>query len=342
MIEILRWLGVLLLTAVRERRDLAFENLALRQQLRVLKRRNAVPRLKRKDRLFWVVLSRIWALGGGPCRWSRLRRSWAGNVKGSDSIGAKISRRKREGRPQASSEVRGLIKRMASANPYWGAPRIHGELLKLGLDISERTASRLMPKYRKAPSQTWRAFLNNHVQDLVSIDFFTVPTATFRILFVLVVLAHYRRRVVHFNVTAHPTAGWTGQQMVEGFPENTAPRYLLRDRDRIYGCEFHQRIQGMSIKEVLSAPASPWQPAYVERLIGSIRRDCLDHVIVFGEGHLRRILKSYLAYYHRSRTHLALGQDAPEPRSVQAPELGGVVELPEVGGLHHRYERRAA
>ena len=241
-----------------------------------------------------------------------------------------------------SPHVVALIERMAVANPFWGAPRIHGELLKLGIEISERTVSRLMPKNRKPPSQTWKAFLNNHAKDLVSIDFFTVPTATFRVLFVLVVLAHHRRRVVHFNVTAHPTAGWTGQQMVEAFPEDTAPRYLLRDRDKIYGCEFHQRIQGMNMKEVLSAPASPWQRAYVERLIGSIRRDCLNHVIVLGEGHLRKILRNYLEYYHRSRTHLALSKDAPDPRPVQPPGMGEIVELPQVGGLHHRYVRRAA
>jgi putative transposase len=215
-------------------------------------------------------------------------------------------------------------------------------LLKLGIKISERTVSRLMPKNRKPPSQTWRAFLNNHVQDLVSIDFFTVPTATFRVLFVLVVLAHCRRRIVHFNVTEHPTAGWTGQQMVEAFPEDIAPRYLLRDRDKIYGEDFRERIRSMGIEEVLSAPASPWQRAYVERLIGSLRRDCLDHVIVLGEGHLRKILKSYREYYHRSRTHLGLDKDTPEPRAVQPPKMGGIIELPQVGGLHHRYERRAA
>jgi putative transposase len=195
---------------------------------------------------------------------------------------------------------------------------------------------------QEPPSQTWRAFLNNHVQDLVSVDFFTVPTVSFRVLFVFVVLAHHRRRIVHFNVTEHPTAGWTGQQMVEAFPEDTAPRYLLRDRDKIYRYEFHHRIQSMPMEEVLSAPASPWQRAYVERLIGSIRRDCLDHVIVLGEGHLRKILRSYLEYYQRSRTHLALSKDAPEPRTVQSPEMGEIVELSQVGGLHHRYERRAA
>ncbi len=217
---------------------------------------------------------------------------------------ARISQRKSGGRPQASSEVRALIKRMATANPYWGAPRIHGELLKLGIEISERTLSRLMPKDRKPPSQTWKAFLNNHLKELVSIDFFTVPTVSFRVLFVFVVLAHQRRRVVHFGVTEHPTAGWTGQQMVKAFSEDTVPRYLLQDRDKIYGCDFRERIRGMSIEEVLSAPASPWQRPFVERLIGSVRRDCLDHVIVLGERHLRRILKSYLEYYHRSRTHL--------------------------------------
>src|SRR5215469_2800600 len=271
-----------------------------------------------------------------------LTRSWVGNGRASEPIGPGFRRQRVGGRPPASSEIRGLMKRMAAANPYWGAPRIHGELLKLGIAISERTVSRMIPKHRKPLSQIWKAFLNNHVRDLVSVDFFTVPTVSFRVLFVFVVLAHHRRCIVHFNVTEHPTAGWTGQQMIEAFPEDTGPRYLLRDRDKIYGCEFQQRIRSMSIKEVLCAPASPWQRAYVERLIGSIRRDCLDHVIVLGEGHLRKILKNYLEYYHRSRTHLALSKDAPEPRPVQPPGMGEIVELPQVGGLHHRYVRRAA
>jgi putative transposase len=239
------------------------------------------------------------------------------------------------------SEVRALIKEMTQANPLWGAPRIHGELLKLGIEISERTVSRLIPKRQKPPSQTWRTFLDNHFRTMVSIDFFTVPSAAFRVLFVLVVLAHNRRRVVHFNITEHPTAVWTAQ-IIEAFPEETAPRFLLRDRDQIYGEEFRQRIAGMKIEEVITAARSPWQNPFVERLIGSIRRECLDHVIVLNEKHLRRILKSYFDYYHRSRTHLSLAKDAPEPRAKQPQELGVVIEIAEVGGLHHRYERRAA
>jgi transposase InsO family protein len=252
-----------------------------------------------------------------------------------------ISRRK-SGRPEASPEVRALILKMAAANPLWGAPRIHGELLKLGIHISERTVSRLLPRKRRPPSQTWKAFLDNHLNQLVSIDFFTVPTATFRVLFVLVVLAHRRRRVVHFNVTEHPTAAWTAQQILEAFPEDTTPRYLIRDRDQIYGECVRDRLSDMGITEVLTAPQSPWQNPFAERLVGSIRHECLDHVIVLGEKHLRRILKSYFDYYLCSRTHLSLAKDAPTTRVVQGPEAGEIVKISQVGGLHHRYERRAA
>ncbi len=306
MIETLRWLGILMRAALRERRDLALENLALRQQLGVLKRRKRVPRLKRGDRLFWVVLSRIWAPwrqalhlvnGDTVVGWQR---------KGFRIYWTRTSQRGSPGRPQLSSEVRALIRQMATANPFWGAPRIHGELLKLGMEVSERTVSRLMPKHRKPPSQTGKAFWNNHVQGLASVDFFTVPTVSFRVLFVFVVLAHHRRRVVHFNVTEHPTAAWTAQQMLEAFPEDTAPHYLIRDRDQIYGDCFRNRLRDMDITEVLTAPQSPWQNPYAERLVGSIRRECVDHVIVLGERHLRRILKSYFDYYLGSRTHLSL------------------------------------
>ena len=231
---------------------------------------------------------------------------------------------------------------MAAANPLWGAPRIHGELLKLGIDVAERTVSRLISNRRPPPSQTWRTFLANHVRDLVSIDFFTVPTANLRVLFVLVVLAHHRRRVLHFNVTEHPTAEWTAQQIVDTFPDDTAPSYLLRDRDAIYGHSFQHRVKGMQIREVLTAARRPWQNPFVERLISSVRRECLDHVLVLSERHLRRILTRYFAYYTHTRTHLSLDKDAPDGRPIERPEIGKVVPIREVGGLHHRYVRRAA
>ena len=195
---------------------------------------------------------------------------------------------------------------------------------------------------RNPPSQTWRTFLKNHLKDTVSIDFFTVPTIRFQVLYVFLVLAHDRRRILHFNVTAHPTAEWTGQQLREAFPFEEVPRYLLRDRDGIFGADFTKEVRNLGIEEVLSAPRSPWQRAYIERVIGSIRRECIDHVIVFNEESLRRHMKSYVQYYHETRTHLSLEKDTPASRSVQPPELGLVVALPQVGGLHHRYERRAA
>ena len=208
--------------------------------------------------------------------------------------------------------------------------------------MAERTFSRLMPKRRPQPSQTWRTFLANHVRDLVALDFFTVPTARLRVLFVLVVLVHHRRRVVHFNVTDHPTAHWTAQQVVDAFPDDSAPSYLLRDRDSVYGHVFRQRVKGMGVGEVLTAPQSPWQNPFVERLIGSIRRECRNHVLVLGERHLRRTLARYFAYYHRARTHLSLDKDASHGRPIERSELGRVIPIREVGGLHHRYVRRAA
>ena len=239
-------------------------------------------------------------------------------------------------------DVRDLIRKMSQANPLWGAPRIHGELLKLGIGVCETTIAKYMVRASKPPSQAWRAFLNNHLTQIAAVDFFVVPTITYRILFVFVVLAHERRRIVHFNVTAHPTAEWTAQQITEAFPWDTAPRFLLRDRDKNYGKAFRERTKKMAIGEVLIAPRSPWQNPYAERLIGSIRRECLNHLIVFNESGLRRILRSYVDYYQCSRTHLALAKDAPESRATQPPESGNVVALPLLGGLHHRYERRAA
>jgi putative transposase len=213
---------------------------------------------------------------------------------------------------------------------------------KVGIDVSERTVSRLLGRARRPPSQTWRTFLTNHLAALVSVDFFTVSTLTGSVLFVFIVLLHHRRRIVHFNVTQHPTAAWTAQQIIDAFPDDTAPRWLLRDRDVIYGDAFRRRIASMGIDEAVSSPESPWQNPYVERVIGSIRRECLVHVIVVGERHLRRLLTAYLNYYRGARTHLALQMDAPTPRRVQTRAEGPVVAFPELGGLHHRYERRAA
>jgi transposase InsO family protein len=199
-----------------------------------------------------------------------------------------------------------------------------------------------MVRCRRPPSQTWRTFLENHLKTLVSVDFFTVPTIRFQVLYVFLVLAHDRRRILHSHVTAHPTAEWTAQQLGEAFPFDQAPKYLLRDRDGIFGADFSSEVKDLGMKEVLGAPRSPWQRAYVERLIGTIRRECLDHVIVFNEGSLYRHIQSFLAYYHASRTHLSLGKDTPGTRAVQPPGRGTVIAIPQVGGLHHRYERRAA
>jgi len=321
-------------------RQLALENVALRQQLAVYKGTMPRPKLHTTDRLFWAGLARVW-IGWRQAlvivspdtvlRWQhrRFREYWT-----------RLSRPPTGGRPPFDAEIAALIRKMAAANPLWGAPRIHGELLKLGIEISERTVSRLMPKSRPRPSQTWRTFLANHIADLVSIDFFTVPTARLRVLFVLVILAHHRRRVVHF--TEHPTATWTAQQIVDAFSDDSAPGYLLRDRDQVFGEQFRHRLKGMGIAEVLTAPQSPWQNPFVERLIGSIRRECLNHVLVLGERHLRRILTRYLAYYHQARTHLALDKDAPDIRLIALPATGKIVQLPEVGGLHHSYLRQAA
>jgi putative transposase len=251
-------------------------------------------------------------------------------------------RRGQTGRPAVAQAVRELIRRLNRENPLWGAPRIHGELLKLGIDIGETSVGKYMSRQRKPPSQTWRTVIENHVKTMVSVDFLTVPTIRFQVLYVFLVLAHDRRRSVHFNVTAHPTAEWTVQQLREAFPFDKVPRYLLRDHDSIFGGEFREDVKAMGIKEVLSAPRSPWQRAYVERVIGTIRRECLDHIIVFNETSLHRHVKAFLAHYHESRTHLSLLEDSPEPRPVHPPELGPVVAVPQVGGLHHRYERRAA
>jgi putative transposase len=246
------------------------------------------------------------------------------------------------GRPaETRSRACQLIRRMARENPTWGRRRIRAELALLGYEIAERTVAKYMRRTALRPSPTWRTFLDTHLRDLVAIDFFLVSTLTFRLLFVFVVLRHDRREILHLNVTDHPTAVWTLRQLVQAFPEDMAPKYLLRDRDGIYGQEFSRGVDRMEIREVCITPRAPWQNPFVERLIGSIRRECLDHVLILNDAHLRRLLRSYVAYYNRSRPHQALENNSPFPRTVQPPSHSWIHAVPEVGGLHHRYQRVA-
>src|SRR3984893_8744526 len=327
----------------RTRVALQAEIFALRHQLLVLQRSNRGHRLLlgRADRLVWVWLSRLWS-GWKSALTIVKPETVIGWHRQGFGLYWRWKSRHPLGRPSVSHEVIDLFHKMSLANPRWGAPRIHGELLKLGFDLSQATVAKYMVHRRRPPSQTWRTFLRNHMKDTVSADFFVVPTVFFDLLFVFVILSHDRRRVVRFGVTAYPTAEWVARQLLEAFPWNSAPRYLLRDRDGSYGEKFHEATNWLGIREVLTAPQSPWQNAYVERLIGSIRRECLDHVIVINETGLRRVLKSYFDYYERSRTHLSLGKDAPISRPIQPTALGRIVDIPQVGGLHHRYQRVAA
>ena len=310
---------------LRSRAVLHLEILALRQQLAMVTHKDRKLRFRRRERLFRVWFYRFWPgcletlavfKADTLVRWHRqgFRLFWTWK-----------SSRRRGGRPSISPEIRALIRRLSRENPLWGAPRVHGELKMLGIEIAQTTVAKYMVRHRKPPSQTWRTFLDNHAKDLVSIDFFAVPTVTFRILYVLLVLRHERRQVVHFNITEHPTGQWTAQQMVEAFPWDEAPRYLLRDRDSVYDIRFRRRVRSLGIEEVLTAPRSPWQNPYVERLIGSVRRECLDHVIVLNERHLKRLLRSYFSYYHAARTHLALDKQSPEPRvsGFENPRING-------------------
>ena len=326
---------------LRRRAVIHLEILALRQQLAMVVHKDRKLRFRRRERLFRVWFYRFWPgcletlavfKAETLVRWYRrgFRLYWTWK-----------SRRARGGRPPVPWEVRTLIRRLSRDNPLWGAPRMHGELQMLGIDVSQTTVAKDMVRHRKPPSQTLRTFLDNHAKDLVSVDFFTVPTASFRILYVLLVLRHERRQVAHYSITEHPTGQWTAQQIVEAFPWDKAPRYLLRYRDSVYDATFRRRVHSLGIEEVLAAPRSPWQNPSVERLIGSIRRDCLDHVIVLNERHLKRLLRSYFSYDHATRTHLALDKQSPEPRQVESPDSGKVIAFPHVGGLHHEYRRAA-
>ena len=318
--SILRIILLPLCALFRDRSHLALENLALRQQLAILHRKAPRPRLRSADRVFWLSLARVWDQWRSALilvrpetvlRWHRqgFRYFW---------------KWKSRGRPCVSPEAIRLIRRMSRENPLWGAPRIRSELLLLGYDVAEATVAKYMTRRgRRPPSQTWRTFLRNHLRTRAACDFFVVPTATFRLLFCFVILSHDRRRILHINITAHPTAAWTAQQIREAFPRDvTKHRFLLRDRDGAYGDEFRRVVRAIGIREILTAPQSPWQNPYAERVIGSIRRECLNHLIILGERHLRSILSEYVNYYNQSRPHLALDRNAPIARDVEPPSRG--------------------
>ena len=327
MMSILISLLLTLRGIVRSRAVLHLELLALRHQLQVLQRsRPRRLRLAHVDRRLWTWLSRWWPAWRTALviirpetvlAWHRQCFRWYWTWKS----------RPRVGRPTIDTQVRALIRDMGHANPLWGAPRIHGELLKLGLEVSQATVAKYMPRRPTLPSQTWRTFLANHARQIAAADFFVVPTATWRLLFVLVLLTHERRRDVHVAVTDHPTAAWTAQPLREAFPWDDAPRYLIHDRDTAFAA-WATTASAIGIEEVITAAHSPWQNAYAERLIGSIRRECLDHVIVANARGLRRVLPAYVDYYLKSRTHLALGKDAPVSRPVALPGTGSIVAIP--------------
>ena len=316
---------------------LEVENLLLRQQLIVLRRRHpGRARLWNIDRLLLVWLYRLYPalldaiLIVRPetvIRWHRrgfrAYRHWKSRHVG--------------GRPRIDSEIRVLIRRMNRENPLWGAPRIHGELLMLGIDVAQSTVSRYMVRRRRPPSQGWKTFLRNHAAGIASLDLFVVRTISFKLLYGLVILRHAHRRPVSIGVTHNPTAEWLAGQVTDAFPWDEAPRHLLRDRDGAFGSAYSRRIRAMGIRDHPTAPRAPWQNGHVERLIGSIRREALDHLIVFDEAHLRRLLNNYAAYYNRVRTHLSLNKNAPDLRRPQ--RLGAVASIPILGGLHHQYVR---
>jgi putative transposase len=339
---IVLFLGAIL-RLFRTRRNLLLENLALRQQLAALERRHPRPRLTAFDRLFWVLARRFWSdwkqalIIVSPETVVRWHRS------GFALYWRAISRARRViGRKRTSKEIRDLIFRMVAENPTWGAPRIHGELLMLGFEVSERTVSRWMPRAPRdpEPARRWRTFLRNHREAIAAMDFFTVPTITFGVLYCLFVLAHGRRRILHFNVTPHPTSKWIIQQLREAFPYQPAAKFLIFDRDAKYGLEVPAAVRSMALRPVRTSFQSPWQNGVAERWIESCRRDLLDHVVAMNERHLKRLLTEYVDYYHKDRTHLGLAKEAPLGRTRSAVR-GRVIAWPRLGGLHHRYDRAA-
>jgi transposase InsO family protein len=337
MIALLYFILAVLVSPFKSRSRLEAENAALRYQLIVLRRKvRGRIRLTNGDRFFFIQLYRWfpsvlqvitvirpetlvrWHRAGFRCYWR-----WKSRARG--------------GRPQIETDLRALIRRMSIENSLWGAPRIHGELLKLGFEVAQSSVAKYMVKRRGPPSQGWGTFLRNHAPEIAAMDLFVVSTIGFDLVYAFILIRLDRRDLVWINVTTNPTAEWIARQLIEAFPWNEAPRYLLRDRDRIYGSIVTARLHAMGIRDKPIAPASPWQNSFAERLIGSIRRECVDHLVVFGEAHLRRILRTYARYYNNVRTHRSLDKDAPVPRPIQP--TGSIKSHPILGGLHHHYVR---
>jgi transposase InsO family protein len=337
MIAFLSLLLHIVVSPFKTQARLEAEIIMLRHQLNVLRRRVASkPKLVVADRLLFVWLYRLFPAVLNAIaivqpetiiRWHRtgFRLFW------------RWKSRSRGGRPKVPIEIRRLIREMSLANRLWGAPRIHGELLKLGIEVAQSTVAKYMARSGRGRSQSWKTFLHNHAAGIGAMDLLVVPTVGFRLLFVLVILRHQRRRLISLTVTTNPTAEWIARQITGAFPWDEAPDYMIRDRDGSYGHAVTRRLAAMGIRDHPTAPRSPWQNGHAERLIGSIRRECLDHIVVFGEAHLRHILAAYATYYNDVRTHLALGKDAPLRRPIQ--RFGPITARPILGGLHRRYCR---
>jgi transposase InsO family protein len=337
MLAILYALGVFLADLFKSRSRLEAENLFLRHQLNLaLRQKPHRIRLRGSDRALLVWMARLWpslldtiqvVQPETILRWHRagVRAFW------------RWKSRNRAGRPRIDRELRELIRRMSMENSLWGASRIHGELLKLGYEVAQSTVSKYMARGGKPPSQSWKTFLRNHAEAIAAIDMCIVPTLSFERLFAFLVLGHGRRQLLWFEVTRHPTAAWLARQITEAFPWASAPAYLVRDNDRAYGHVVTTRVTAMGIRDRPISPGSPWQNGIAERLIGTLRCECLDHMVIFGEAHLRRILSAYAVYYNQTRTHLALNKDCPLQRPIQ--RLGSVAATPVLAGLHHQYLR---
>jgi transposase InsO family protein len=340
---ILSTLIFLLTFRFRRRRSLELEVIALRHQLCVLKRRQRhLPHILPVDRFIWSWLYRAYPQA---VQWMQIVKP--GTVVEWHRCGYLYYWRRRSCKGHVPWKVKGQLRRliiqMYNENAGWGSGRIQGELLKLGYNVTKQTVAKYLAMYPIAPPPGWRTFLRNHMHDAAAIDMFVVISLSFRLLFAMVIIRLDRREILHVNATEHPTAEWLSNEVTETFKRIAKPKYLIRDRDSAYGLKFSKRLKELGIREHVVDKQSPWQNIYVERVISTIRRECLNHVIIVGERHLRRILTSYVAYYNTSRPHLSLGQDSPVPRPVQSISDGNKIDaIPQVGGLHHRYERRVA